>query len=232
MPEESRRSYPRLGVKSWWEIRKRFKQTIPTTVDSRYLAAVLHINEKSAEKNILPFLKTIGIVDSKGVPTELAKRWRDEKDYPQVCKEISERIYPKGLIEAVPDPSENRQDAIRWFMSKTGVGEAAAEMMTSFYALIQKADSQGEKEIQTITKTPKKEESIKKESKKTAKAKERGKPEHEESKVGENKDIQIPPSIHLDIQIHVASDASADLLDRLFASMAKHLKDFYSKKSL
>lgn len=31
------------------------------------------------------------------------------------------------------------------------------------------------------------------------------------------------PSLHIDVQVHIASDASADQIDQIFASMAKHL---------
>ena len=38
------------------------------------------------------------------------------------------------------------------------------------------------------------------------------------------KQVQSPsPSLHIDIQIHIASDASTDQIDQIFASMAKHL---------
>ena len=31
------------------------------------------------------------------------------------------------------------------------------------------------------------------------------------------------PAIHLDFQIHIAADAKPDVVDQIFASMAKHL---------
>lgn len=31
------------------------------------------------------------------------------------------------------------------------------------------------------------------------------------------------PSLHIDIQVHISSEASADQIDQVFASMAKHL---------
>jgi hypothetical protein len=32
------------------------------------------------------------------------------------------------------------------------------------------------------------------------------------------------PSLHIDVQIHIASDASADQIDKIFESMAKHFQ--------
>jgi len=33
------------------------------------------------------------------------------------------------------------------------------------------------------------------------------------------------PSLHIDIQIHISPEASAEQIDQIFASMAKHLKE-------
>ena len=55
MPEESKESYPMLSQKSWWLLRKKFKQTTPRKVDSLYLKTVLKISIESATNNILPY---------------------------------------------------------------------------------------------------------------------------------------------------------------------------------
>lgn len=34
------------------------------------------------------------------------------------------------------------------------------------------------------------------------------------------------PNLHINIQIHISADSSPDQIDQIFASMAKHLKDF------
>jgi glycine cleavage system regulatory protein len=33
----------------------------------------------------------------------------------------------------------------------------------------------------------------------------------------------LGPALHIDIQIHISPEASADQIDQIFASMAKHL---------
>lgn len=33
----------------------------------------------------------------------------------------------------------------------------------------------------------------------------------------------VQPSLHIDVQVHISSDASAEQIDQIFASMAKHL---------
>ena len=40
-------SYPMLSANNWWNIRKKFKQTIPGTVTASYLSSVLNIKRHS-----------------------------------------------------------------------------------------------------------------------------------------------------------------------------------------
>lgn len=36
------------------------------------------------------------------------------------------------------------------------------------------------------------------------------------------------PKLHIDVQIHISPDSSSEQIDKIFESMAKHLKDFHS----
>ncbi|MCW3589017.1 hypothetical protein K6Y74_37430, partial [Burkholderia cenocepacia] len=36
------------------------------------------------------------------------------------------------------------------------------------------------------------------------------------------------PKLHIDVQIHISPESSAEQIDKIFESMAKHLKDFRS----
>lgn len=42
------------------------------------------------------------------------------------------------------------------------------------------------------------------------------------------KDVSRVPSLHIDIQVHISPQASDTQIDKVFESMAKHLKDLYS----
>jgi len=231
MPEKEKKSYPGLSIQSWWMLRKKFKSTIPTLVNGRYLASVLKMDKKSAQSNVIPSLKVIELIDLDGKPTELVKKWRDDKQYSQVCKEILNKVYPKGLLEAVPDPSNNKDDAKRWFLSDTGVGSVAANKMTSFYTLLHEADIEGEKKIREVSAKPKRKKIVKKKEREKTEEKEKpGEVMQEEPKDEVTPTIQLP-TIHLNVQIHLGSDASTDQIDQLFAGIAKHLKEFFPKKS-
>jgi hypothetical protein len=128
--------YPSLPGRHWWILRDKFKQSIPSRVTPGYLAAALDMQEKSAAANVLPALRSAGLIDAEGKPTQRAVRWRDDDMYPEVVEEIRNAIYPADLLEAVPHPSTNRGAVERWFATRTGHGLSAAKKMASFYELL------------------------------------------------------------------------------------------------
>lgn len=52
--EKEKKSYPMLPIASWWELRKKFKLSIPGVVTANYLATVLGGKVESARINVLP----------------------------------------------------------------------------------------------------------------------------------------------------------------------------------
>ena len=137
------KSFPRLPITHWWALRKKFKQSIPGVVTDNYLATVLSMKIDSARANVLPFLRQLGIIDDEGRTAERARLWRDDEHYPEVCKAIVTEVYPDELLKAVPDPSKDRDKAMRWFANHTGTGEGAASQMASLYAVLVEADASG-----------------------------------------------------------------------------------------
>ncbi|HUV57107.1 MAG TPA: DUF5343 domain-containing protein, partial [Dehalococcoidales bacterium] len=103
MAEEKKKEvFPVLPVSNWWDLRKRFRQTIPTAkITDTYLSSVLSIGILTA-RNLLSPLKRMGILEQDGVPRDRAKAWRDDEQYPQVCESIRKEIYPQELVEAFP----------------------------------------------------------------------------------------------------------------------------------
>jgi hypothetical protein len=111
-------------------------------------------------------------------------------------------------------------------MREISVGQGAALRMASFYVLLAEADPKGEqasKEAQLQktstrnqvgTKTPArvrvKEQRIERETSNGQQGK------HVEQ-------VQLGPTIHIDVQVHIPSGADPDQIDAIFASMAKHL---------
>lgn len=108
MAKDKTKSFPMLPVGHWWTLRERFKQSIPGVVTDNYLATALNTQPKSARANVLPYLRDMGLIDDDGKTQDLAKAWRDDEQYADVCEKIRKEIYPDELIAAVPSPSEDR----------------------------------------------------------------------------------------------------------------------------
>ena len=210
-----KRSYPMLPVSHWWGLRKRFKQSIPGTVTASYLAAALDMKERSARGNILPYLQQLGIIDDEGKTLERARQWRDDAQYASVCKQMREDVYPDDLLDAVPDPDADRDAAGRWFANNTGAGVVAVRRMTSLYTVLVKGDPENGETSTTSSSSSTKKTTTRKAAIKSRKAK----------PPTENARFRNPesPGVHINVQVHVSSDATSDQIDQIFASMAKHI---------
>ena len=213
---ERKTVYPMLPVNHWWALRDKFKQSIPGTVTANYLATVLNMKEVSARANVLPFIQQLGITDDEGKTLDRAREWRDDTMYPDVCATMVKEVYPPELLEAVPDPVSDRDAAKRWFSNSTGAGVTAVRRMTLFFSVLIDANpehkpgsnSAGEKIASTSR--PKK--------KAGADATEGKTQQGEEQQGGGD-----APSVHINLQIHVSSDATPDQIDKIFESMATHI---------
>ncbi|MBM4328791.1 MAG: hypothetical protein FJ118_16710 [Deltaproteobacteria bacterium] len=220
MAQEKKASYPMLPVAHWWKLREKFKQSIPGVVTDSYLAAALDTQPKSARVNVLPYLKAIGLIDDEGKTQELAKAWRDDEQYSDVCKTIRKTLYPEDLISAVSDPSSEGQAVKRWFANNTGAGTSAVSRMTAFYVVLSDAD---------ISKKP-----DKKPSKPQTQPKRKGEAnkatEKHQARKSDEKSFEKAisgqsgvPGININLEIHISSDATPDQIDKIFESMAKHI---------
>jgi hypothetical protein len=222
---EAKKNFPMLPVGHWWRLRRKFKQSIPGVVTDNYLATVLEMGVDSARSNVLPFLKTLGIIDEDGKAKERAKLWRDDGRYPEVCQAILKEVYPKDLLDAVPDPRKNRDAAKRWFANHTGVGDSACNRMAALYTILVEADpsnelgSQKAESAGRTRKTP----AVK------AQRKAEGKKPRGETPAGEPAAVSIVsgnpqmPGVSINLQIHISADASPDQIELIFAAMAKHI---------
>ena len=216
MPER-KTSYPMLPVNHWWALREKFKQSIPGTVTANYLATVLNMKEVSARANVLPFIQQLGITDDEGKTLDRAREWRDDTMYPDVCATMAKEVYPSELLEAVPDPANNRNDAKRWFSNKTGAGATAVSRMTLLFSVLIDADptngpgskSTGRKSKTTTSRAKKEATGA------TTKA--------DPQQIEEQHRSDDAPSVHINLQIHVSSDATPDQIDKIFESMATHI---------
>jgi hypothetical protein len=227
MVEEIKISFPIIPVRQWWILQNKFRQSIPSSVTPGYLAAALTMKAASAKANILPSLVRFRIIDQDGKPTDRAIQWRDEGQYSTVCEEIRTELYPQELLDALPPPSPNRESVERWFANKTGAGKKAAERMALVYLLLCEANPAGGQGVSTTTpkkeQRPKQKRTVDAEIKPVAPARSQEPLPEKTTSRHQTAISSIPPSLHIDIQIHISSDTSSEQIDQIFASMAKHL---------
>jgi hypothetical protein len=219
---EAKKSFPMLPIGHWWSLRKKFKQSLPGVVTDNYLATVLDMKVDSARANVLPFLRQLGIIDEEGKTGERAKLWRDDEHYPEVCKAILDEVYPGELLDAVPDPNQDRSKAERWFANHTGSGEGAAARMAALYSVLVQADTSKAPDERT-RKAGQEQSGIKREKKTVAKQEQS--PRASEQAASSSKQMPLPaaPGININLQVHISADSTPDQIDQIFASMAKHI---------
>jgi len=228
-------NYPMFSTSVWWALRKKFIQTVPSRVTDTYLAGVLGMEPISAKKNLLSPLRRLGLIDSDGKPTDRAIRWRNDDQYAAVCEEIRKDIYPQELLDTFPDANSPRSSVEKWFANATRVGEGASKKMATLYFLLTEADPTGQESSSATIKVPKPSKTTSSApksngsgAKKVATDNSNGKaysPTELETKIPppSQRVSSIVPSLHIDIQIHIPPDASAEQIDQIFASMSKHL---------
>jgi len=116
--DDNKNIYPWFPVKQWWALRDRFVRNLPGVVDARYVISSLGVGEGTVY-DILAGLKAFGIIDGEGKTGDLAEKWRHDDTLYGACREILNRLYPKELQDAAPDPVENRGAAERWLPERS-----------------------------------------------------------------------------------------------------------------
>jgi hypothetical protein len=219
--EQDRSSYPRIPAKVWWQLRAQSKKTPPRSIEAGYIATLCEVSEKTAQ-NLIPSLRAVGLINGEGKTTERLHEWRDDESYAKVCSDILNEVYPSELRELLPPPIPDRTQAARWFARKTQTGEIASNQMAAFYALVAKADP-AEPEASDSSDAPRsaKPKSPQKSPKRNG---ERAPVEPARVQVSDSPSpMKRAPSMHIDIQIHIAPQASPEQIDAIFSSMARHL---------
>jgi hypothetical protein len=215
---------------------------MPIEVTPVYISSTMQMQENSANTNVIRPLRRIGFVDEKGRLTNRGKAWREDSDYAEVCSELIAEVYPQGLLDVSPPDSFDEAAAKAWFSKVTGAGEVAVRKYVSFYRLVCQKDPNGGAASPVRQGTS--DASNKAQARKSTAAK-----RPTESRIRPNPTTEIHsssdkaresstnavgstftdetfnprPTIHIDIQIHISPESSAEQIDAIFAGMAKHL---------
>ena len=228
-----RRSYPYMPNSNWRDLRRRFNANPPRgDVDAAYLAGVLGITDRAAA-NVVPSLRDLGLIDQAGRTTDRAMAWRDDAQYAEVVGQMIEEIYPQALRDVAPPPDPNREAAKRWFMRDLNTGEPQGERLARFYVMLASGNPNAAEE-QPAGVGPR--ATTRRATGGTTPG--RGRAGTGTARTGtaaNSPALATPegpaqtgaatrgPSLHIDIQVHIDPAATADQIDAIFASMARHL---------
>jgi hypothetical protein len=227
-------TYPYVPTSAWRELRARFHQSMPREVTPSYVASALNTSEQSAAGNVINPLKRIGILDGDGRPTTLARRWHLDEDYADVCAEIRKTIYPEELLDLASGSKPDRSVVERWLRQKTQQGTAGVNKMAIFYMLLSEGDATALASAKSTREPAITRQAIRNVKKKSTTVGTRAQelPESEATSPHTQSPVQFARrpgseslSLHVDVQIHIASDASVEQIDAIFSSMSKHLYD-------
>lgn len=218
---EAKKSYPYMSPAVFNSIRGRLRQSRPSNINHDWLASVLDISEKAA-KNLLPQLRTLGLITGDGTPTSIADDLRVDESYTAGCQEILELTYPTALREAFHSPDADLNSVANWFIRNARTGERMATFQARLYLHILKAELPAEQEKakgSAGARTPRKKAAAptKTATPNPAPSSVPAAVTHAASPNGGG------PSLHVDVQIHIAADASETQIEAIFSSMAKHL---------
>ena len=162
----------------------------------------------SNDRTLMPVLSYLNFIDSSNVPTARWMEYRGQEPGKVLAGAI-QKSYSE-LYDTYPD-AHNRslQEIEAVIKSKTTVGQDLVSRMTNtFKNLCAEADFSGGEEKVQKPKPPAPDSDHK---------------ELEHGKVGAPTGERGFPSLHIDIQVHITPDTSADQIDKIFESIAKHL---------
>ena len=184
----------------------RFLQHIPTAgrpdkVTVRYLESVGF--KSKADRYIITILRTLGFIDASQVPTARWMAYRDRSKSKEVLGEAMQSAYA-DLFKTFPDAYRREPDTIRnFFSSKSSLKDSTIRLaVLTFRSLAAEATFNG-----------------------VAAPKEREDDEFERDSGGDgdSRPKTKMPSLSVAVQVYIDKEMTAEQVDHVFASMAKHL---------
>lgn len=177
---------------------------VPPKASVQWLKSIGY--KSSNDTTLLGILKTVGLADPSGVPTPVWAQFRGAH-HRKVLGEAIRSGYAE-LFAVYPDAwQRSNTDLEHVFSTSSSAGkQVIAKTVATFKTLCECAEF----------------------SEQTALSMPSG-PIHTPiasqpaSPMQHNASANHSPSVHIDIQIHISPEASADQIDQIFKSMAKHL---------
>jgi hypothetical protein len=161
----------------------------------------------SNDSTMIGVIRFIGLTDGSGIPTPLWSEYRGQKHRAVLGRAIKQGYV--DLYSVYPD-AETRSvlDLTHVFSTSSTAGEQViSKTVGTFKALIDEADfSPAEHSSTNITTGPL-----------------HAAPASHSPQFSSPHAAAKQPAIHIDIQIHISPESSAEQIDKIFESMARHL---------
>lgn len=184
---------------------------VPAKVTNQWLKAIGFTS--SNDTSLATILKAIGFADQSGTPTDHWRNYRGAKAKAVLAHALRESYRP--LFEVYPDAWRRSDSELESFFStRSNAGkQAISKTVSTFKNLAVLAD------FEDSSPGPQHHQSNGTDGVGHAGAHITG----PSNKVVPPTHHPMHPALHIDIQIHISSDATAQQIDQIFASMAKHL---------
>lgn len=179
---------------------------VPKKVDTIWLKAIGFTS--SNDKSLLPVLRFIDFTDGAKAPTERWRKFRAGGGETVLGEAI--RLGYQDLYEIYDDAHEQSvSDIANVFKTKSSAGDQAISKAVSTFKALAVEAKFGSSVQSTVT--PSQEQPRESVAAHVASTR-------STSGVKSNS-----PSLHIDLQVHISPEATAEQIDKIFASMAKHL---------
>lgn len=178
---------------------------VPAKANATWLKSLGYTS--SNDKSLPPVLKSLGFIDSANVPIQ---RWRDYRgvNHRRVLGEALREAYADLFALYHDGCSRSDSELESFFRTQTDGGEQVVKKLVgTFKALCANADTGEHGSL-----------GAERASGSTGQSQSGGAVGSPQAPAG-----AAAPSLHIDVQIHISPESSAEQVDQIFKSMAKHL---------
>ena len=177
---------------------------VPRNVDAKWLKTLGFTS--SNDKSLIGILKFIGMVDPSGIPTSVWSKYRGT-DYREVLGIAVRQGYADFAVYPDANKRPNSELDHVFSTSSSGGKQVIDKTIQTFKALVAEAVFSEGSETDLHVET---------------------RPLHTPAALPDATQTNTQatssgPTLHIDIQIHVSPEASAEQIDKIFESMAKHI---------
>lgn len=179
---------------------------VPTKTSTQWLKTIGFTSSNDA--SLIGVLRQVGLIDASSVPTPIWTQYRSNRHKTILGKAIRDGYAELFAVYADAQSRPNAELEDVFSTSSSAGKQTIGKTVSTFRSLVENADF-GDQDSQTAVDTD-------------------ANPLHNPIGAPANASSSPPstqrlPAVHIDIQIHIAPEASTQQIDDIFRSMSKHL---------